>query len=673
MRNHTNGFIVIGDNAPLRRLHVTETALSGATATTYAHMILEDVDAQMDLTSSESGSWGSAINFKEHNTSNASANDVWSIARKTTGGDGDSSLNFNFGTSNQHDNTTRQKFHSDGRINATGSIESEGGSLRASSSELLQRRVTGWTVPLQDVIQSRFATYLGDYVYLKAPGNSTAAHGILLVGDNSLYYGRTSIETGGVANDAEAPLDESVAFKISQGGDARFKTRVGIGVFPASNNNSNNNDTTEANRTAPLHIRTTGANSGTVVAQTIEQYQSDVIADPVKLALEFKTQDTNNSLNIARIAQVTVNDTDYGVNNEGTSHFIMGMTDNGTYNETHMFHARGHFLMGNSNAFNPTAHVNTNPSYFGPDTNGKFLNVSGGSHGAFINLMSDTTTDDDKIGGIFFTRTSGQSDAHKQVAGIDVTQATYAPNNILEGGNMRFFTKPSGGGATVSRMEINSNGQISFMDGNGNADMRWNQSNLILNDSNKLALGTGSDLTIFHDGGHARLNNTTGNFNIQSDDFHITDSSNTTLRFRVDADGATDIRYNGSTKLVTTSTGVTVTGLLSATTKSFDIEHPTKEGKRLRHGVLEGPEHGVYIRGKHNGHIIELPDYWTGLVDEDSITVQLTAIGKAQELYVENIEDNKVYIASERTIENYFYYIQAERKDVDKIEVEYEG
>ena len=37
--------------------------------------------------------------------------------------------------------------------------------------------------------------------------------------------------------------------------------------------------------------------------------------------------------------------------------------------------------------------------------------------------------------------------------------------------------------------------------------------------------------------------------------------------------------------------------LLLATklSKSFDIEHPSKEGKRLIHGSLEGPEHGVYI------------------------------------------------------------------------------
>ena len=38
---------------------------------------------------------------------------------------------------------------------------------------------------------------------------------------------------------------------------------------------------------------------------------------------------------------------------------------------------------------------------------------------------------------------------------------------------------------------------------------------------------------------------------------------------------------------------VQIDGQLSATTKSFDIEHPTKEGKRLHHGVLEGPEHAA--------------------------------------------------------------------------------
>ena len=59
--------------------------------------------------------------------------------------------------------------------------------------------------------------------------------------------------------------------------------------------------------------------------------------------------------------------------------------------------------------------------------------------------------------------------------------------------------------------------------------------------------------------------------------------------------------------------------------KSFDIEHPNKKGWRLRHVCVEGPESAVYIRGKLKGtHIIDIPDYWQGLVDYDTITVNLT-------------------------------------------------
>jgi hypothetical protein len=122
-----------------------------------------------------------------------------------------------------------------------------------------------------------------------------------------------------------------------------------------------------------------------------------------------------------------------------------------------------------------------------------------------------------------------------------------------------------------------------------------------------------------------------------------------------------------------TSGAVNVPGAFSATTKSFVIEHPTKEGMTLEHGSLEGPEHGVYVRGKlEKDNVIELPDYWTGLVDADSVSVQLTPNKSFQQLYVEKIEDNKVYVKN--TVDgliNCFFFIQAERKDTDKMVVEY--
>ena len=110
-------------------------------------------------------------------------------------------------------------------------------------------------------------------------------------------------------------------------------------------------------------------------------------------------------------------------------------------------------------------------------------------------------------------------------------------------------------------------------------------------------------------------------------------------------------------------------GNFSAVSKSFDIPHPTKENMRLRYASLEGPENGVYIRGTADSNIIELPEYWTGLVHEDSITVSLTAVGSAQNIYVEKIEDNKVYIGGELT--KAFFTVYGERKDIDKLTVEY--
>jgi len=120
-----------------------------------------------------------------------------------------------------------------------------------------------------------------------------------------------------------------------------------------------------------------------------------------------------------------------------------------------------------------------------------------------------------------------------------------------------------------------------------------------------------------------------------------------------------------------------VNGSFSATSKSFLIDHPTKEGKKLQYGSLEGPENGVYVRGKFQGgkyqdNIIDLPDYWVGLIHEDSITVNLTPVGKFQQLYVEDIRDNQVFIKSADDGEIKCHYtIYGERKDIEKLEVEF--
>ena len=115
-----------------------------------------------------------------------------------------------------------------------------------------------------------------------------------------------------------------------------------------------------------------------------------------------------------------------------------------------------------------------------------------------------------------------------------------------------------------------------------------------------------------------------------------------------------------------------VNGEISATNKSFVINHPTKPGMKLRYGSLEGPENGVYVRGISTSNIIDLPDYWLGLVDYNTVTVHLTPIGKNNSHYFVKCEDNKVYIGTSLFKKiNCFYSIWAERRDIPKLTVEY--
>lgn len=110
--------------------------------------------------------------------------------------------------------------------------------------------------------------------------------------------------------------------------------------------------------------------------------------------------------------------------------------------------------------------------------------------------------------------------------------------------------------------------------------------------------------------------------------------------------------------------------------KGFDIQHPNKSNYRLRHICLEGPEAGVYYRGRlKDFNIIELPEYWQGLIDPETITVSLTQIGYSQDLIVEKIEWGKKIIIKSGTGANIdcYYVIQAARIDGEPLIVEYKG
>ena len=168
--------------------------------------------------------------------------------------------------------------------------------------------------------------------------------------------------------------------------------------------------------------------------------------------------------------------------------------------------------------------------------------------------------------------------------------------------------------------------------------------------------------------------------------FTLTDSSlNVNVPVTVNATLAVDGALTAGSTSITGNT--TVTGNLTTTgnltvggaatwassivgiTKLFDIEHPTKQDMRLRHGCLEGPELAVYTRGKTSEGIIPLPDYWQGLVDDKTITVHLTPTNMDQTLVVNNVNGLSIQVLGNHRLP-YYYYVMAERKDVEKLDVE---
>lgn len=123
---------------------------------------------------------------------------------------------------------------------------------------------------------------------------------------------------------------------------------------------------------------------------------------------------------------------------------------------------------------------------------------------------------------------------------------------------------------------------------------------------------------------------------------------------------------------------VTVSGALSATTKSFLINHPLDVNKKLRYGSLESPYHGIRLTGKdatdYGVCVVKLPDYVSSLVQENGINIQLTPIGHYESLCIQRIDLSKnLFIVSTNSISTcqFYWSFTAVRKDIPDLEVEF--
>ena len=137
-------------------------------------------------------------------------------------------------------------------------------------------------------------------------------------------------------------------------------------------------------------------------------------------------------------------------------------------------------------------------------------------------------------------------------------------NLIVKASNINL--QNSGGTATLAQ----------FIDG-GKSSLRYNAveklattatgidvtGNATFADNGKAIFGAESDLQIYHDGGDSIIADVgTGHLRLLAEDFRLQDASASETYITAAKDGAVTLRFNDSTKLATTTTGVDITGTL---------------------------------------------------------------------------------------------------------------
>jgi len=104
--------------------------------------------------------------------------------------------------------------------------------------------------------------------------------------------------------------------------------------------------------------------------------------------------------------------------------------------------------------------------------------------------------------------------------------------------------------------------------------------------------------------------------------------------------------------------------------KTFIIDHPNDQAKHLVHVCLEGPEAGVYYRGRgriSNGQCecIELPNYVNNLAHD--FTIQITPIysGKIVTLNAGEVVNGRFTVYSDGENAEFYWTVYGKRYDIE--------
>ncbi len=140
---------------------------------------------------------------------------------------------------------------------------------------------------------------------------------------------------------------------------------------------------------------------------------------------------------------------------------------------------------------------------------------------------------------------------------------------------------------------------------------------LSIADSGKAAFGNGDDLKIWHDGTHTRLNNATGNFNVQTGAFVVTNVANSENLIIATQNGDVELYYDNSKKLETVSGGINVVGYVNVQSSG---QIYIEDGGKLNVGTSNDLQ--IYHSNSGGANFIETGSQIIHIQSDSSIRLQ---------------------------------------------------
>ena len=162
--------------------------------------------------------------------------------------------------------------------------------------------------------------------------------------------------------------------------------------------------------------------------------------------------------------------------------------------------------------------------------------------------------------------------------------------------------------------------------------------NVTFGDSNKIVMGAGSDLSIYHDGSASRIHdNGTGNLILSATDFQMNNGANNETMFTAVSGGAVTLKHSGNSKLATFSGGVSVTGSVNA------------DGLSLGDGDIANFGNSNDLQISHDGSNSWIKDTGYGNLKISAGNFEVVGAADTNKAFLYGIENGSLYLYNNGT------------------------